>query len=383
MDILLNDTLDWTNCSTQFLEETNNASNLSMGTSNFNDSSLYLSDSIYHQPIHQQPLANMVALAATLSFLTFVTIVGNVLVLAAIMMERHLQTISNYLVVSLAVADLAVACLVMPMGAQYEVIGRRWELGAVLCEVWTSSDVLCCTASILHLVAIAYDRYCAVTDIEYVARRSSKRVVSMIALIWGVALLVSIAPVLGWKDEDFLTRIQLEKRCLVSQDMGYQIFATCATFYVPLCVILFLYWRIYQVARSRIRRRPGHAIRPTTLLPLVVDGNVLDMKTFNGLLERKNPSPQQRKLESKREKKAGKTLVIITGVFAVCWLPFFVTALLMALCPVSCDPGPEAFSFFLWLGYANSTLNPLIYTVFSPDFRRAFAKVFRSARRAM
>uniref|UniRef100_A0A182P9A6 G-protein coupled receptors family 1 profile domain-containing protein n=1 Tax=Anopheles epiroticus TaxID=199890 RepID=A0A182P9A6_9DIPT len=82
---------------------------------------------------------------------------GNVFVIAAILLERNLQSVANHLILSLAVADLLVACLVMPLGAVYEV-SKEWRLGADLCDMWTSSDVLCCTASILHLVAIALDR---------------------------------------------------------------------------------------------------------------------------------------------------------------------------------------------------------------------------------
>lgn len=78
-------------------------------------------------------------------------------VIAAILLERHLRSAANQLILSLAVADLLVACLVMPLGAVYEV-AQRWTLGPELCDMWTSGDVLCCTASILHLVAIALDR---------------------------------------------------------------------------------------------------------------------------------------------------------------------------------------------------------------------------------
>ena len=83
---------------------------------------------------------------------------GNVFVISVILLERHLQSVANYLILSLAVADLLVACLVMPLGAVYEV-SQKWLLGPALCDMWTASDVLCCTASILHLVAIATDRY--------------------------------------------------------------------------------------------------------------------------------------------------------------------------------------------------------------------------------
>ncbi|RZF46530.1 hypothetical protein LSTR_LSTR011897 [Laodelphax striatellus] len=179
---------------------------------------------------------------------------GNVFVIAAILLERNLQNVANYLIVSLAVADLMVACLVMPLGAVYE-ISRGWILGPELCDMWTSSDVLCCTASILHLVAIAVDRYWAVTNVDYIHTRNGSRIVTMIVVVWSVALVVSLAPQFGWKDPDYLDRINIQQRCLVSQDIGYQIFATCSTFYVPLLVILVLYWKIFQTARKRIRRR--------------------------------------------------------------------------------------------------------------------------------
>ncbi|KAK0083758.1 hypothetical protein PV325_008264 [Microctonus aethiopoides] len=87
----------------------------------------------------------------------------NLFVIAAILLERNLQSVANYLILSLAVADLLVALLVMPLGAVYEV-SHKWTLGPELCDMWTSTDVLCCTASILHLVAIALDR-CGCTDI--------------------------------------------------------------------------------------------------------------------------------------------------------------------------------------------------------------------------
>ncbi|XP_063232293.1 5-hydroxytryptamine receptor-like [Bacillus rossius redtenbacheri] len=402
--------------------------------------------SSWPEPADPGPLADLIVLGVTsvvLGLLILATVIGNVFVIAAILLERHLQSVANYLIVSLAVADLMVACLVMPLSAVYE-ISKGWILGPELCDMWTSSDVLCCTASILHLVAIAVDRYWAVTNVDYIHNRNSGRIGGMIVVVWAVALVVSLAPQFGWKDPDYLDRINLQHRCLVSQDVAYQIFATCSTFYVPLLVILVLYWKIFQTARKRIHRRR----QPSTMAPgpgalgaktpgrfarlrgkkssaaevlvstvMLVEGHSTasaaeEDRNSCGAAEKEDPGlattafticsqgldaaaanngsaghapkdkllagpPRRDKkesLEAKRERKAAKTLAIITGAFVVCWLPFFIMALLMPLCE-ACHIDDLMASVFLWLGYFNSTLNPVIYTVFSPEFRQAFKRM--------
>ena len=79
-------------------------------------------------------------------------------------------------------------------------------------------------------------------------------------------------------------------------------------------------------------------------------------------------------LEVKRERKAAKTLAIVTGAFIACWLPFFILALLMVIFK-NFVFNHYLISFFQWMGYFNSTLNPIIYTIFSPEFRVAFKRI--------
>ncbi|KAL5972090.1 5-hydroxytryptamine receptor [Taenia solium] len=84
---------------------------------------------------------------------------------------------------------------------------------------------------------------------------------------------------------------------------------------------------------------------------------------------------RRERLEHRRERRAARTLAIITGCFLLCWIPFSVNALVQPFCGEVCTLPAAGGRFFLWLGYLNSLLNPIIYTIFSPDYRKAFVKI--------
>ncbi|KAJ8005773.1 hypothetical protein DPEC_G00121370 [Dallia pectoralis] len=87
------------------------------------------------------------------------------------------------------------------------------------------------------------------------------------------------------------------------------------------------------------------------------------------------PGSERRKAMVNREKRFTFVLAVVIGVFVVCWFPFFFSYSLRAICPETCIIPAPVFTFFFWIGYCNSCLNPVIYTIFNQDFRKAFKKI--------
>ncbi|KAL4630067.1 5-hydroxytryptamine receptor 1A-alpha-like [Arapaima gigas] len=334
-------------------------------------------------------LSYQIATSVFLAALILCAIFGNTCVVAAIAFERSLQNVANYLIGSLAVTDLMVSVLVLPMAALYQVL-NKWTLGQVTCDIFISLDVLCCTSSILHLCAIALDRYWAITDpIDYVNKRTPRRAAILISLTWIIGFSISIPPMLGWrKPEDRAN----PDACTISQDPGYTIYSTFGAFYIPLILMLVLYGKIFKAARFRIRKtvRKTEKKKVSDRFPVVsptalhkksngetgknwkrsvepkpascangavrdadADGESLEIiEVHNSSISSKQHLPlpntprsalcfesrSERNSEAKkkmalaRERKTVKTLGIIMGTFILCWLPFFIVALVLPFC---------------------------------------------------
>lgn len=199
-----------------------------------------------------------------LVLLTVASFLWNLLVLATILRVKTFHRVPHNLEASTAVSDVLLS-LVKELSA-----GLRWRLGRALCLVWVCFDVLCCTASIWDVTAVALDRCWSITrHLEYtlLTRRRISNV--MIALTWALSAAISLAPLFGWGE----TYSPEQERCQVSQEPFYTIVSTGGAFYLPLCVVLFVYWKINKAVEFRLRGRRKNAVVPLPEAAQVSMGN--------------------------------------------------------------------------------------------------------------
>lgn len=273
--------------------------------------------------------AQSVGVGVFLAAFILLAVAGNLLVILSVACNRHLQTVTNYFIVNLAVADLLLSTTVLPFSATMEVLGF-WAFGRAFCDVWAAVDVLCCTASILSLCTISVDRYVGVRhSLKYPTIMTERKAAAILALLWAVALVVSVGPLLGWKEP-----VPPDERfCSITEEVGYAVFSSVCSFYLPMAVIIVMYCRVYVVARSTTRSLEAGVKRERGKASEVVlrihcrgaaagtDGAHRGLRGAKGHTFRSSLSV--RLLKFSREKKAAKTLAIVVGVFVLCWFPFF------------------------------------------------------------
>ncbi|XP_072046500.1 D(1A) dopamine receptor-like [Amphiura filiformis] len=292
-------------------------------------------------------------------------IIGNTFVCIAVVRFPNLRTVGNFYILSLAIADLLVCTVVMPLSIYQEVTNGVWRLPVWLCDLWTSLDVLLSTASIWLLCVISLDRYFAITKPHsYATKRTWVSAMISVSFAWIISFLLSVPVLIFVGGSD----VANTKECYVVTTPAFAIAGPITSFYLPCFIVLAVYWQIFQATRRLQLRR----VAPQNSAIRTVDGTGQSIDQGNST--ETSAADSTNKISIKREKKAAFVLAIVVGVFIICWLPFFIVFLLFEFCE-ECHVQGIVFKILTWLGWCNSILNPLIYTIFNSEFRKAFKKI--------
>lgn len=260
------------------------------------------------------------------AFIVF-AIVGNILVILSVVCNRHLRTPTNYFIINLAIADLLLGTTVLPVSATLEIL-NYWVFGRIFCDIWAAVDVLCCTASIMSLCVISIDRYIGVSHpLQYPNIVTEKRALLAMLGVWALSLVISIGPLLGWKQPPSPD----DTVCLITEEPFYALFSSLGSFYIPLVVILAMYCRVYIVAKRTTKNLKAGVMRErmnsSELTLRIHKGSQVQEDhgtgTGKGRAHQARSSLTVKLLKFSREKKAAKTLGVVVGMFTLCWLPFF------------------------------------------------------------
>ncbi|EHB01347.1 Trace amine-associated receptor 5 [Heterocephalus glaber] len=241
------------------------------------------------------PLGSRLAiyLACTAGMLT--TVLGNLFVVFSVSYFKVLHTPTNLLLLSLALADMVLGLLVLPLSTVHSV-ESCWFFGDFLCHVHTYLDTLFCLTSIFHLCFISIDHYCAICDpLLYPSKFTARVALRYILAGWGVPAAYTAFFLYTDVLERGLSQWLQEMPCVGSCQL---LFNKCwgwlnfPAFFVPCIIMISLYVKIFVVATRQARQ----------------------ISTLNKSLAG----------AAKWERKAAKTLGIAVGIYLLCWLPFTV-----------------------------------------------------------
>uniref|UniRef100_H3BVR7 5-hydroxytryptamine (serotonin) receptor 2C, G protein-coupled-like 1 n=1 Tax=Tetraodon nigroviridis TaxID=99883 RepID=H3BVR7_TETNG len=295
------------------------------------------------------------------------TVGGNILVILAVSLEKKLQNATNFFLRSLAVADMLVGILVMPVSLINILYDYAWPLPSALCPIWIYLDVLFSTASIMHLCAISLDRYLAIRNpIQHSRFNSRTKAMMKIAAVWTISIGVSTPiPVIGLHQED---KVLVNGSCVLNEER-FMLIGSFVAFFIPLVIMVVTYCLTIQFSQ---RQASVFLYQSKTSSPA---GAAARRHRLPG-----PPSGRRGMMQAiKNERRASKVLGVVFFLFLVMWCPFFITNVASVLCRGACDRSllHDLLNVFVWVGYISSGVNPLVYTLFNRTYRRAFSSYIR------
>ncbi|NWY36628.1 AA3R protein, partial [Sylvia atricapilla] len=274
----------------------------------------------------------LVALFATL---------GNVLVMWVVRLNSAFQNTTLYFIASLALADIAVGLLVVPLAI---VVSLGIALPAHGCLFMCCLLLVFTNASILSLLAIAIDRYLRVKlPTRYKTITTGRRVWWALGLCWALSLLGGLIPMFGWNKAEPRSSLRCRFMAVMRMDyMVYFCFFTCTL--VPLLLMCALYAEIFHIIRTKLSQ--GSAVRGA--------------RAFYG-----------------HELRTAKSLALVLLLFVISWLPLCIINCVFYFHPESHIP-PHLIYLAILLSHANSAMNPIVYAYKIKKFKNTYLLVLRT-----
>lgn len=290
-------------------------------------------------------LANIVYIAMEI-VIGLCAIVGNVLVVWVVKLNPSLQTTTFYFIVSLALADIAVGVLVMPLSV---VISLGITVHFYSCLLMTCLLLVFTHASIMFLLAIAVDRYLRVKlTVRYRRVTTQRRIWCALGLCWLLSILVGLTPMFGWnmklspgtpQNETFIP-CQFRK----VMRMDYMVYFSFFTWiFIPLVAMCAIYIDIFCIIRNKLSLNFSSS---------------KETGTFYG-----------------REFKTAKSLFLVLFLFALSWLPL---SIINCVTYFSGEVPEVVLNLGILLSHANSMMNPVVYAFKIKKFKETYLLIFKA-----
>ncbi|KAK2814322.1 hypothetical protein Q5P01_000614 [Channa striata] len=290
---------------------------------------------------HTRPQSDSMIIYILLSFISLFTVFLNMLVIISISHFRHrqmqLHTPTNLLLLSLAVSDFLVGLTVMPF--QMLLMEPCWFLGDLVCALYYFLPFITVSASVINMVLISVDRYVAICDpLHYSTKFTQKRVRICVLLCWIYCVFYSFMFLFDNLKQPGRYN-SCYGQCVINMNVAFDL---VLAFILPVSAIVILYLRVFVVAVSQARAMRSHitAVKLQSSVTVTV---------------------------KKSELKAARTLGVVVAVFLMCYCPYYC----VSLSGSDFTMGISALAFMSFLVYFNSCLNPLIYALFYPWFRKS------------
>ncbi|XP_056323222.1 trace amine-associated receptor 13c-like [Danio aesculapii] len=272
-----------------------------------------------------------------ISLLSAWTVFLNLLVIISISHFKKLHTPTNMIILSLAVADMLIGLIVMPVEAVI-LIETCWYFGNTFCVLYLILIGLIFSASLSNLVLIAVDRYVAVCHpLLYPQKITITNMLLTICLCWVCFSAYSTALVINNEYFDSSQKTDVcYGRCLIMMSFSWIVIDLFMCFIFPCITIITLYLKIFHAAHQQV-------------------------KVINSLIKH-DKCVTEGSVKRKSESKAALTLGIVVSIYLLCYIPYYI-------CSLSVNSS-TTINVLIWVVYANSGVNPLVYALFYPWFKK-------------